>query len=97
MLRFVGENTVKQSKNIKVDIAEQHLTFDEKIWRTAKEYYKQIGYCDSTKVRLIPIGNAEGGGVSLLWMAGWRSKQGTPYAERVEQRAEYSAVWGYFP
>lgn len=76
MLRFVGENTVKQSKNIKVDIAEQHLTFDEKIWRTAKEYYKQIGYCDSTKVRLIPIGNAEGGGlVCYGWQDGEANRE----------------------
>lgn len=75
MLRFVGKNTVEQSESLKADIAEQHLTFDEKIWQTAKEYFNQTGCCDSTKVQLIPIWNAEGGLVCYGWQDGEANRE----------------------
>lgn len=55
MLRFCGENLVKQSGEVHIEIAEQHLVFDEKIWQTGKAYYKSIGYHDYTKLQFIPV------------------------------------------
>ncbi len=43
MLRFCGKNLVKQNKGLQIEIAEQRLVFDKKIWKTAKKYFKYHG------------------------------------------------------
>lgn len=67
MLRFCGENLIKQSENLNVDIAEQYFVFSERIWQKGRDYFKHNGFHDVTKLQLIPVWDAQGTRICYGW------------------------------
>lgn len=67
MLRFCGENLVRQREGVNITIEESYLMFDKSIWQNGRDYFKRNGCHDVTRLQIIPVLNAEGGLICYGW------------------------------
>lgn len=71
MLRFLGKNLITGNAGINVNIAEQCLLFDERIWQRGRDYFLQNGYRDPLMIQIVPIMDRQG----RLLCYGWQDAE----------------------